>query len=548
MDNFNDINVDEIRNINTLREVVYNLLEISRRNPYEEANELISNLSQKCIELDDKESLIVIKYIKHILIFGLLKKNGEILLLAEEMYSMSKEIDFKEGLALYNIVLWGVEKLNGKYKEAKAYREKSFEILNNIKKPNPIISHWIKYSYAVGEWTENRNTEAANYLEECLFFFRQEQHFSSEINTATIIADIYSKTNQNEKLFDIVQEIMGNDNLFEYYPKQVLGRFHFLLGKMFLSKHDMLLAEMHIFTSTGLFKRFGYDLNYIYDYLSGLSILARIYATSRKINEVSVIVSELKDIIDNNNLEEKLSRSFVNSLIGSLAITQFYLSFHTKERREISYERDIKNSILRYQGFILLPEMITELLIYSNIKTENLESLKTENISYPFLRRVIDFLYELNNPETLNLTDRMKKASKIMKIEQDKIETSKLEIIFGDLTLAKLYLSVGRYLEFKKIMKKYLFKTEMIHNNSLRYWAKSMEIIHNFLNGERSEKSVEKLTEIVDECESKSMKRIARDVKAFRLMLLQKDISANHSQIFQRLSFLDLILAPVEKV
>ncbi|MCK5304578.1 MAG: hypothetical protein KAJ72_04960, partial [Candidatus Heimdallarchaeota archaeon] len=63
---------------------------------------------------------------------------------------------------------------------------------------------------------------------DCMLFFRKREHFSSEINAVTLLANIYSKTNQKDELFNIVQEIMGNDSLFQYYPKQVIGRFHYL--------------------------------------------------------------------------------------------------------------------------------------------------------------------------------------------------------------------------------------------------------------------------------------------------------------------------------
>ncbi|MCK4252954.1 MAG: hypothetical protein KAX32_00700, partial [Candidatus Heimdallarchaeota archaeon] len=520
--------------------------ELTRKLPLKDSKLLIEKISLKSKQLGDIKSQVIINYVKHLQIFGLLKRNGEILELANEINTLSEKIDYKEGKALYYIIMWGVEKLQGNIKRAIVMRKTSMEIIDSLENPDIMVSNWIKYSYAVGEWTEERNLSSAKMLEDCMIFFRKREHYSSEINAATFLANIYSKTNQKDELFNIVQEIMGNDILFQYYPKYVLGRFHHLLGLMFLSRGDKELAEMHLFSSTQLFKRFSHTSNYIYDYLSGLSILARIYATSGKLDRVHDILTELKEIVDEGDLYQKLSKQFVNSLVSSITITQFYMSFHRRNNYNLDFRGEVRNLLLRYQNFILLPEMLTELMVYSGIEIEELSNLKKEKLPNNFLKRVIDFLLALQNPDVSSTEERIKNASIILDISPGNTVKEEFGRIFGDMILSKLYLSSGRYEKFKSTMKKYIFKTDKITNISLRIMAESMEAIYKFLQSDKAEKAIERLSEIISECEEKNLTRMGDEVKAFRQMLIQKNMNFYHKQIFSDLSYQDLISIIVE--
>jgi len=539
--NLEELDIDNISTLTDLRKVVSDLLELTRRLSPKESKQLIDKILLKSKQLNDIQSQVMVYYVKHIHIFGLLRKSGEILELAEEMSTLSEQIDFKEGIALYYIVRWGIEKLQGNIEEATIMRKTSMEIIDSLTNPDPMISYWIKYSYAVGEWTEARNPLAAKMLEDCMLFFRNREHYSSEINTVIFLANIYSKTNKKYELFNIVQEIMGNDDLFHYYPKHVLGRFHHYLGLMFLSKGDKELAEMHLFSSTQLFKRYGHSANYIYDYISGLSILARIYATSGKLDGVHDILTELKEIVDEGELYQQLSKQFVNNLVSSITITQFYMTFHKRNNYTIDFQENVKNLLLRYQNFILLPEMLTELMVYSGIEIEELSDLKKEKLSNDFLIKVIDFLLALQNPDISNTEKRIRNASKILDLPSKNAVKEGFGIIFGDMILSKLYLSIGKYEDFKTIIKKYLNKTDKITNVSLRILAESMEAIYKFLQAEKSDKAIERLSKIITECEEKNLTRMCKEVKTLRLMLIQKDTNFYHKQIFSELSFQDLV-------
>ncbi|GAH56103.1 unnamed protein product, partial [marine sediment metagenome] len=288
------------------------------------------------------------------------------------------------------------------------------------------------------------------------------------------------------------------------------------------SRGDKELAEMHLFSSTQLFKRFGHTSNHIYDSLSGLSILARIYATSGKLDKVHDILTELKKIVDEGDLYQKLSKQFVNSLVSSITITQFYMTFHKRNNYTIDFQVDVKSLLLKYQNFILLPEMLTELMVYSGIEIDELIDLKKEKLSNNFLKRVIDFLLALQNPDVTSTDQRIKNASKILDLSSKNIVREGFGRIFSDMILSKLYLSSGRYEEFKTTMKKYIFKTDKITNISLRIMAQSMEAIYKFLQSDKAEKAIERLSVIISECEEKNLTRMGKEVKIFRQMIIQK--------------------------
>ncbi len=95
--NLEGLNIDKISKQKDLRDVVSDLLELTRRLPLKDSKLLIEKISLKSKQLGDIKSQVIINYVKHLQIFGLLKRNGEILELANEINILSEKIDYKEG-------------------------------------------------------------------------------------------------------------------------------------------------------------------------------------------------------------------------------------------------------------------------------------------------------------------------------------------------------------------------------------------------------------------------------------------------------------------
>ena len=82
------------------------------------------------------------------------KSQKEVLETIEKMHSLAEEINYTDGLALCFTYKWYIEKFQGDKINAKKAMYKSLEILNQLADCDRYIHHFILYSYAVEKWLE----------------------------------------------------------------------------------------------------------------------------------------------------------------------------------------------------------------------------------------------------------------------------------------------------------------------------------------------------------------------------------------------------------
>jgi hypothetical protein len=533
-----ELDITEIKDTSLFRIYVNYLLSVCRMKEPKEALEHVEDAIKKSKELNDEKSLAVIYYIKFIFIFGFKETIAEVNNLSGKVQSISERIGFKEGEALANIMKWGALKLEGKYAEAKIKREKAIEIMDKIKHPEPIYYYWVKYSFAIGEWTEDQNPASIEMIKECRDFFRRKSFYMSEIKATAILSTIYFRLGMDLELQNLVQELMVNEELFDYYPKTSLARFNYLLGQISLNSSDKTMAEMYFFTSTQLFQNFGYEGEYVYDYLSGLSYLSRIYATTGKMKEVYLILLELKKIL--SNLKRTIPTRFVNSLIGSFTFSYFYASSY-KSQVSTTISGPRQDPTKSAKQLILHPEMLNQLSVYSGFKKNDMKEKKDE--IYFFFKNVVDFLLELENPKIDNFNSRIKNAVKILSIDKGATELSNFEKVFSDLMLARLYLSMGKNDEFKEIMKNYLNKETQYKDVTINVWLRLLTSIFSYLQDKNREKVLIKLEEISWFCLDNKFNRLHKESIALYNLFLKENYTSYSKHMFENLMFQDIFLS-----
>ncbi|MHA2308368.1 MAG: hypothetical protein ACXABJ_03740 [Candidatus Heimdallarchaeaceae archaeon] len=538
-DELKNLDISSIEDTNLFRIYVNYLLAVSRTKKPKEALELIESAIKRSRELKDNRSLAVIYYIKNILIFGFEDTIAEVNDLSGKVKKISKEIGFKEGGALAAIMKWGTYKLGGNYEEAKQAREKAMQIMDSIRNPEPIYYYWVKYSFAIGEWTEDQNPSAAEMIKECRDFFRRKSFYMSEIKATTLLSRIYFKLGMDYELQNLVQELMVDEDLFDYYPKTSLARYNLLLGQIALNSSDKTMAEMYFFTSTQLFRKFGNEGEFVYDYLSGLSYLSRIYATEGKIRDVYTILEELKKVL--SNLKLTIPRRFINTLIGSFTLSYFYVSSH-KGHEALTEQESIQNRTKSAKQLILHPEVLNQLMVYSGFKIDEMKKTKEQDNkdSYLFFKKVVDFLLELENPKTVNFNARIKNAIRILSIEEESVVLTSFEKTFSELIIARLYLSMGKNTEFKKIMKNYLGKESQYENVTLNVWIKLLNTIFVFLQDDNREKALTKIEKISWFCLDNKLSRLHKESLTLYNLFLKKNYESYSKHMFENLMFHDI--------
>ena len=537
-----DLEIASIEDTNLFRIYVNYLLAVCRTKKPKEALELLESVIKKSKELNDNRSLAVIYYIKHIFIFGFEDTIAEVNDLSGKVKKISEEIGFKEGLALAAIMKWGTYKLEGNYEEAKQARVEAMQTMDSIRNPEPVYYYWVKYSFAIGEWTEDQNPSAADMIKECRDFFRRKNFYISEIKATTLLSRMYFSLGLDDELQNLVQELMIDEELFDYYPKTNLARYNLLLGQIALNSSDKIMAEMYLFTSTQLFQKFGYEGENAYDYLSGLSFLSRIYATAGKVREVYNNLDELKRIL--SNLKMTIPKRFINTLIGSFTLSYFYVSSH-KRQEFLTEQESVQNRTRSAKQLMLHPEMLNQLMVYSGFKKDEMKKTKEQDSkgSYLFFKKVVDFLLELENPKTINFNTRIKNAIRILVIEEKSDVLTNFEKTFSELMIARLYLSMGKNNEFKKIMKNYLGKESQYENVTLNVWIRLLNAIFGYLQDDNREKALSKIEEISWFCLDKKLTRLHNESISLYNLFLKENYMSYSKHLFENLMFHDIFAA-----
>ncbi len=537
--------VEDIDTIEELQEIALEIRKSYRNWEEKEALEIIDKTIEKSLELGDHRSHIDLLYTKQGLFFGRIDLLPEVEGIISRMERLAEQNNYLEGKALALILIWQVEKLKKNYDEAIEAREKAMEIMNTLPDPSKMNYHAILFSFAYGVFTEEGDFTAAEHFEECRKYFLKEQMIIPLIKTYQHLTKIYSWTNEEEKMSEILTECRSQTHLFSTLSDDSRVLTHNMLGNLFLYNSFRTQAEMHLLTSKELNKDRVHLGQNVFFYIGSLLLLARIYAERGDFEGIKETIIDLQSVVNHRRTKMMLTKELYSFLITSLNISLLYYSIH-KGLMMATDEESILALIPFTKNLNVSSQILGELLVYSGIKVETLEGVikKDEKHIEERLKNVIDYLIEINSHSSGGYR---KKVEKTMEKLVNGKEEEKTENIFANLLIAKLLLSTGNYGEYMQIMEMYLGKIEQIENSSLRLMAEAFAYIYSYLQGVSNKVIFQKLTILEKRCQQEGLVKLYDEIILYKQIVSRDTVERENKTKFQQTIYRDLFNAYSEK-
>ncbi len=423
--------------------------------------------------------------------------------LINEMLTISKEIDYQDGIAWAYSYVWYIEKVKGNEKKSAKAMDKSLETLNQLTDCDKYIHHFILYSYAVEKWLEERDPRSIDILEECTDYFFQNGFYRSLVQTLGLLLIIYQRTQNREKVLEISQVLLGNKSVFEKLPKDVQAYTHYVSGIGHMLQYRLENAETHFGRAHKIFENIHKQTIYISNYVLALSYLSMSQALQGKLDQAIQVIDKTENLLQDDFIQKNLDKVNKRQITHTFNLIKFYIQTR-KEDFNIEESSDLIKTIysgtkVDYSDAIMLSEF------FLNAQLSNkqlLELQKKDNVSLKRVKHINSFMMEKTRTDVdLKTFERLRNCIvTLWKRRVPKDETF-IEQSFVDLLLAQQYYDLGRFNEMNKLLKPYKDNLDTIEVLEQKLFIKGMMYFAAHRSGDFT--AAPKFYKIIEECKSK---------------------------------------------
>ncbi len=444
---------------------------------------LLEEGMMKAVCLEDNESLVNLYGLK-ILQLEHLKTNLPIISeLLDEMYKIAERQEYREGLAFYYSFVWYIEKFKGKQEQSKKAILKAKDILDHTEKKNEYIYHFVRYSYAVEQWTAYQDKDCTEIFEECLLYFYNNEFYRSVIQTLGLLTIIYQQTQNKEKASSVSKLLLNHSHSFNQQPEDIKAIAYYLAGVSQLLEHNLGQADNLLSESYSLLNNKLHHSNfYPYYIIRLLSHIAIIHALQGKLEQSFEEIVKIENLFDDEHINNGMDNNSKEQVIHTLNLIKFYVYsrlFDFKaENVQILINKIYQGIENNYSDSILL----SEFLLNAKLDSEQVKKLiNTRNASLFRVKHIIKYALtkSSNNSEM-----RIRFLKSIRSNKQTIKNFTFIEKAHSDLQLAQELFSLRRYAEIAPLLKKYENRLNQIEVLELRVFMEAFIQVGAYKNGD----------------------------------------------------------------
>ncbi len=495
--------LEMVQSIEELRPVLVNLQVFTSNN---RSSKKASSLIQKAIEknevVNDKKSRVILYDLQIRQLYHQTNHLLEINNLLSSMRSLTEEINYQKGLALFYQLTWHIEKFQDNKKISVEAINKSIKILNNLSEQDGYVYNFCRYSYAVERWLEKHDPTVANILEECADYFFQNGFYRSLVQALGILIIIYQRTQNREKVLEISKGLLGNKSVFEKLPKDVQAYAHYVAGVGYMLQYSLENAETHFGKAHKIFKDIHKQTIYISNYVLALSYLSMSQALQGKLDQAIQVINETENLLQEEFIQKNLDKVNKRQISHTFNLIKFYIQTR-KEDFNIGESSDLIENIysgiqINYSDAI----MLSEFLLNAQLSYEQLLELqKKDNPSLKRVKHITSLMMEKTRTDVdLKTFERLRNCIVTLWKRRVPKDDSFVEQSFVDLLLARQYCDLGRFDEMNKLLKNYSDNLDSIEVLEQRLFIKGLMLFAAHRSGDFT--AAPKFSKTIIECKS----------------------------------------------
>ncbi|NPD89161.1 MAG: hypothetical protein HGN29_10580 [Asgard group archaeon] len=448
--------IDKIENNGDLISVEKNLRLLASNYRTLQVSELIDKTIEKCKFLDNKKILVDLYGHKILILYNFGDKIQTVSKLVDEMISISKKINYKEGLAWAYSYVWYIEKLKGNVESSIKALEKSNRILANIIHYDEYIYNFVKYSSAMEKWLKEHDASISESLEVSANYFFNNGFHRSFAQTIGFLSIVFMRTQETKKGLRLLKNILSNRLIFENMPHDVKSIIYFFAGLVHLLDQNLYYSELFLTESYNYMKHTYKESIYFSNYIVMNSFLSTVTALQGRLEQALDIIKEVDDLLKQEFFDKNLDFGTKKQIYHTLNLNKFYVysrlkNFDSEEMLDL-IEKIFMGCKTLYSDFMLLSEFI----LNANLESGKMEELLSlENYSLNRIKHIILFVLQKNIRKEESNDWRYLQRIKILNNREKTKKTTFIENVFADLLIAQQLFSLKRYEEIYSLLRKY---------------------------------------------------------------------------------------------
>ena len=444
----------------------------------------IDETVKKCEMLGDQKSLVKLYEIKISQIEHLNTNIVVVLDLLAKMKKISKDINYTSGLALAFNIEWYVEKYRGNKERSKKALENSMKYISQEANIEEYSYYICNYSFAVEKWLIENDAVGSTILEKCADYFFKNGFYRSFAQTIAILAIIFTRMQNGNKILEKCRKIFENKNLFEELPLDVKGFSYYLTGLGYMMKMNLDFAESIFQKAYDILKPIHRESIYFSNFIILQSHMITVKALQGKTEPTWRMVKEVENLLEQEFFDKNLDLNTKKQIRHTLNLNKFYVytrmkDFDSEEMQDL-IEDLFKASKTLYSNFLLLSEYI----LNSNLEPDKLkELLAIDNFSINRVKHII--FYVLLSRTEQNATNKMFLEGIEILVKREKTEiTTFIENVLADLLIAQQLFSLTRYGDIYSLLVKYKKQLNRIEVLEMRVFVEAFIQVGAYKNGD----------------------------------------------------------------
>ncbi len=495
--------LEMVQSVEELRPVLVNLQVFASNNrSSKKASVLIRKAIEKNEIVNDNKSRVILYDLQIRQLYHQTNHLLEINNLLSSMRSLTEELNYQEGLALFYQLTWHIEKFKDNKKISAEAINESLKILNNLSEQDGYVYNFCRYSYAVERWLEKRDSTSADILEKCAEYFFQNGFYRSLVQTLGLLLIIYQQTQNREKVLEISQVLLGNKSVFERLPKDVQAYTQYVAGVGYMLQFCLENAETHFGRAHKIFKVTHKQTIYISNYVLVLSYLSMSQALQGKMDQAIQVIDETEKLLQDDFIQKNLDKVNKRQIAHTFNLIKFYIQTRRKDFNIEGSSNLIENIYsgmkINYSDAI----MLSEFLLNAQLSDEQLLELqKKDNPSLKRAKHIASFMMEKTRTDVaLTAVERLRNC--IVSLWKRRIpkDDTFVEQSFVDLLLARQYYDMKRFDEINKLLKPYSDNLDTIEVLEQRLFIKGMMLFAAHRSGDFT--AAPKFSKTIIECKS----------------------------------------------
>ena len=497
---------------------------------------LLLSLIERSKELNDEELHFRLYwlYFRQIYFFvSNIEKTKETL---ELMKKISSKKENKEFNAIIHAAESVIEQLFQNKQGAIKKIVKAMESIKNLQDKHPETFYRILYTHTLFTApSEPPYSETIKNLEECYSYYYGSSNALGMILAIYQLLRFYFLSNQNEEIDKLTRKIFQQEKIHNKLLDTHFVTLNWYFGIISTIRYDLEEAINYLMSAYNKIKENDLQKELLYEFTDILKLLSRCFALTGNYQKSYALLVELTSFMETSDVR----KNFIERNIKRIHFSSYntLLFIFSQLELDISSLKDnkLKKIYDNTKELLVESKLVKHMLLETSLDDEELDEIITDGRDEETYL-VLHHLFTTREPYATS----EEALNKIKAIRDYTLDPLYVDPLYVDISLGKIYLTMGKYDEFEKITSKIQLKLKETRTPILKVWIEAFVLILQHIQDPNDKNILADLSKLEVYCTENNLKKMEKEIKLYKNLILSNLAIKESKKRFQQAAFIDV--------